>query len=86
MKSKFKTQLIGHFIGDQNFQLDEPLVYYSKKFGMIGIPKGFQTDFASFKVGFMRLYIAKRPAVLHDRQILYWAVKLFGHSSYKGGL
>ena len=116
--SQFLTELDGDFLNDKDFRLSAPLIYQSDVAQRtIEVPAGFVTDFASFRIGMLQIYIAKEGAVLHDygyrtpgyiskaliakvfleamkvtgipwwrRQILYWAVRLFGSSSYKGGV
>lgn len=116
--AKFLSELSGDQLDDKNFQLDKPLIYESDVAQRtITVPAGFITDFASFRIGMMQIYIAKEAATLHDygyrtrgymsksmtdsvfleamkvtgigwwrRHVLYWAVVLFGASSYKGGV
>lgn len=54
---------------DEGFhRVTEPLRFYSKVTGgVIEVPKGFPTDFASLRVGDLQLRgKTDRPAVLHD--------------------
>jgi hypothetical protein len=48
MTSDFLTNLNATLIsGDQIWELNAPLIYYSELFGRVYIPAGFQTDLAS---------------------------------------
>ena len=63
----FMTDLDGDFIDDTNFKLNSPLIYQSDVANRtIEAPAGFVTDFASFQIGMMRIYIAKEASVIHD--------------------
>ena len=65
--AKFLDEIEGQFLSDENFQLTSDLVYESdiaKR--TINVPAGFVTDFASFKLGMMRISIAREAAVVHD--------------------
>ena len=74
--SKFLTELDVRCINDGAWELDAPLTYRSdvlivdENLGMITVPKGFQTDFASVPrvPVFFTLFgdRAHREAVLHD--------------------
>jgi hypothetical protein len=68
--SEYLSELHACELSDMVWELDHPLIYKSDKFGLIEVPAGFQTDFASVP----RLPIiysmygdrAHKSAVLHD--------------------
>lgn len=68
--SNFETDLDTRVLNDRVYQLNCPLIYRSDTLGLIAVPAGFQTDFASVP----RLPIiyemwgdrAHREAVIHD--------------------
>jgi len=68
--SKFLTELDGRCISDKIWMLLSPLRYESDILGLIKVPTGFQTDFASVpRVPFVYEFFgdrAHREAVLHD--------------------
>ena len=68
--AKFLTELDVKCIDDGAWCLDSPLVYESDVVGLVTVPSGFQTDFASVpRVPiFFTLFgdRAHREAVLHD--------------------
>lgn len=62
--SKFLTELVVEELTDTNWKIIEPFLYQSDIFGgIIEIPVGFPTDFASFIIA--RQW-AHRAAVIHD--------------------
>jgi len=67
---KFLTELDVICINDGAWRLNAPLVYESDIVGMVEVPKGFETDFASVPrvPVFFTLFgdRAHREAVLHD--------------------
>jgi hypothetical protein len=68
--SQYLSELLTREISDKISELHEPIIYESDKFGLIEVPRGFQTDFASVP----RIPIiyplygdrAHKSAVLHD--------------------
>jgi hypothetical protein len=68
--AKFLTELDAVCITDKIWCLDEPLIYESDTVGMVEVPKGFYTDFASvprLPIAYMAFGgRAHREAVLHD--------------------
>jgi hypothetical protein len=68
--AKFLTELYVKCISDGVWSLDTPLCYESDIVGIIEVPAGFQTDFASVpRVPFIYEAFgdrAHREAVLHD--------------------
>ena len=70
--SKFKTSLIVRLVSSdpEKWQLALPLVYLSDLLGLIVVPVGFETDFASVPrlpvLFFLAGGFAKAPSVVHD--------------------
>lgn len=70
MKAEFITTLCVQMLGDDTWRLEHPLVYHSAIIGIVAVPEGFETDFASVP----RIPIAytlagdtaHAPAVVHD--------------------
>ena len=68
--SNFETDLDNRVLSDRVYRLNSPLIYRSDTLGLIAVPAGFQTDFASVP----RIPLiyeawgdrAHREAVIHD--------------------
>ncbi len=45
--NSLQAEKVTHRAGDRVYRLTEPLIYGSNTLGVIVVPKGFQTDFAS---------------------------------------
>ena len=65
-----KFEPLGRFVGQIEYQLEEPLVYSSDACGLIVVPAGTVTDFASIPRLFWRILppwdIHRRAAIVHD--------------------
>ncbi len=73
MKPHFQTQVVARLVDNEDsgrWQLEMPLVYVSKIVGVICVPAGFETDFASVPRFFFTYLLtgntAHAPAVVHD--------------------
>jgi len=83
--SKFLTELEVVCLSDSSWKLTSPLRYESDILGLIEVPKGFETDFAS--VPRMPIFFAlfgnrvHREAVLHDA---LYRIDFPGDVSYHG--
>ena len=73
--SAFLDRLIIEELDDSTFELHEPFRYQSDLAGLISVPVGFKTDFASVpRIGMIYALLgdcAHEPAVIHDW--LYYA-------------
>lgn len=70
MTGKFLTELDVKLIGDSQWELVRPLTFKSSRIGLVTVPAGFVTDFASVPrlpvVYLLTGDTAHAPAVIHD--------------------
>ena len=79
---KFATNLDVRKMNEREWQLLEPLIYESNNVGMIIVPQGFLTNFASVpRLPFMYMFfggVGDKAATLHD-----WLYAI-PHETFKG--